>query len=307
MDKHGKPVQGVEIYACIVVQERGSGGIERTASRADGTFELFNYPRKEDRQARGLGSGLVWFTYPDYIEYRLEDVYALAVNQRESSRVVLEAGHKVTGTVFDVNGKPVPHAMVEAIRKDGSYRKAIMTDANGKFALRGLSEGLTMVTARALAIKQKVQLPMALNSDKLNLEVRLKPMALPANLKTYTVLGMQLTDVTPELKSAYDLRYDRGALILDPGKESDRLEIGEVAESYVFWLVGRTRVGSVREFVDQLLAETAGQNAEQFSARVVYGFASVEGVGTNTQFLKFTKDDRKQLQMVSDQLRPESE
>ena len=31
-----------------------------------------------------------------------------------------------------------------------------MTDANGKFALRGLSEGLTMVYARALDIKQTV-------------------------------------------------------------------------------------------------------------------------------------------------------
>ena len=139
---------------------------------------------------------------------RIEDVYALAPDQRESLRIVLETGHKVTGTVFDVAGKPVPNAMVKAIRKDRSHRKATMTDANGKFALRGLSEGLTMVTARALDIKQKARLPMALNGDKIDLEVRLKPMSLPADLKTYTVLGMQLADVTPELKSAYDLFHD---------------------------------------------------------------------------------------------------
>ena len=80
----------------------------------------------------------------------------------------------MTGTVFDVAGKPVPNAMVEAIRKDFSHRKATMTDANGKFALRGLSEGLTKLTARALDIKQKVNLPMALSGDKIDLEVRLQ-------------------------------------------------------------------------------------------------------------------------------------
>ena len=82
---------------------------------------------------------------------------------------------------------------------------------------------------------------------------------MPANLKKHAVLGMQLADVTPELKSAYDLYLDRGALILDPGKDSDRLKIGELAEGYCFFMVGNKRIGSVREFVDRILAETAGK------------------------------------------------
>ncbi len=84
----------------------------------------------------------------------------------------------MTGTVLDVAGKPVPNAMIKAIRKDESHRKATMTDANGKFALRGLSEGLTMLTARALDIKQKTYLPMAVKSDKNDLEVRLRPISI---------------------------------------------------------------------------------------------------------------------------------
>ncbi len=52
---------------------------------------------------------------------------------------------------------------------------------------------------------------MALNSDKNDLEVRLTMISLPTDLKQYSVLGMLLTDATPELKSAYDLRYERGA------------------------------------------------------------------------------------------------
>ena len=315
VDEHGNPIPGVEISANVVVDlGRGSGGVERTVSHADGRFELFNYPRKEGRIGRELGFGSVWFSHPDHIDYRLKDVYALAENQRETLRVVLDSGRKVTGTVFDSTGKPVPHAMVEAIRKDLSHRKATLTDANGKFALRGLSGGLTTVTARALDIKERRQLLMALNSDKLDLEVRLRSMELPADLKTYSVLGMQLADATPELQTAYDLFNLRRALILDPGKDSDRLQIGQLAEGYVFLYVGQafvggrgvgTRIGSVREFVNQLLAETAGQDAEEYSVRVVYTFRTAESIGTNTQYLRLTKDDRKQLQIVSDQLTPE--
>ena len=37
--------------------------------------------------------------------------------------------------------------MIKVIRKDGTHRKATSTDANGKFALRGLSDGLTLFSA----------------------------------------------------------------------------------------------------------------------------------------------------------------
>ena len=70
-------------------------------------------------------------------------------------RIVLETGYKVTGTLFDVAGKPIPNAMVKAIRKDGSHRKATTTDANDKFALHGLSKGLNLFTALALDIKRR--------------------------------------------------------------------------------------------------------------------------------------------------------
>jgi hypothetical protein len=304
VDEQGKPIPSVEISANAAVG-LGAGGIERTASRADGSFELFNYPLKTDDLGRQLGKARVYFSHPDHIDQTIDDIYVIAPGRRESQRIILATGHKVTGTVFDVSGKPVPHAMVEAIRKDRSHPKATMTDANGKFALRGLSEGLTLVTARALDIKQKLNLPMALSTDKIDLEIRLRPMVLPADLKTHALLGMQLADVTPELKSAYDLYNDRGALVLDPGQDSDRLKIGRLAEGYTFWLVGRTRVSSVREFVNQILAETAGQISEHYSVRVVYTFRTVRAVGTNTQYLMLTKDDLRQLQAVSDQLTPE--
>ena len=163
-----------------------------------------------------------------------------------------------------------------------------------------------MFSARNLAIKQKTEVPMALNGDKNDLEVRLKPIVVPGGLKSYSVLGMQLADVTPDLKSAYDLRNDRGALIVDPGPNPDRLKIGEIAEGDVFWMVGQQRVGSVCEFVDRLLAEPGVPIAGEHRIRVVYGFVRVDAQGNNTQYIRFTEDERKQLQVLSDQLTPES-
>ena len=48
------------------------------------------------------------------------------------------------------------------------------------------------------------------------------------------------------------------------------------------------------------------KNADEYSVRVVYSFSTVDSDGTNTQYLKLTKDDLKQLQIVSDQLTTES-
>jgi len=305
VDEQGRPISAVKI-AANVDSARSSAGIERTASNADGSFELFNYPVMPLALQNQLRKGVVSFFHPDYIDHKIEDVYVLAPEQREALRIVLETGHKVTGTVFDVAGKPVPNAMIKAIRKDGTHRKATMTDANGKFALRGLSKGLTLFSAHALDIKQKIHLPMAVNGDQNDIEVRLRTISLPTDLKKHAVLGMQLADVTPELKSAYDLYHERGALILDPGKNADRLRIGRLAEGYTFWMVGNQRIGSVREFVDQILTETAGRDAEEYSVRVVYTLSTLNSDGSNTQHLKLTKADLKQLQIVSDQLTTES-
>jgi hypothetical protein len=251
--------------------------------------------------------GFVGFSHPDYVAQWIEDIYAITLDQREALRIVLERGHIVTGAVIDVTGRPVPNAVVKVDRQDGNFSyRATKTDANGKFALRGLSKGVTMLYARALDIKQTVHMQIADDGDQNDLQVRLKPISFPADLKRYAVLGMQLADVTPELKSAYDLFLERGALILDPGKNSDRLKIGRLAEGYSFFMVGNKRVGSVREFVNQILTETDGQNAEEYSVRVVYTFSRVDTNGTNTQYLKLTKDDLKQLQIVSEQFTNES-
>jgi hypothetical protein len=305
VDEQGIPIPGVKVHS-LASGGGASGSIEVTRSRLDGTFEIFSYPLVPPVFREQVTRGLVLFSHPDYLDHKVDDIYVLAPNEREALPIVLESGHAVAGTVLDVDGKPVPNALVKVVLNDRTQRKATLTDANGKFVLRGLGDGPTSLSARALGIKQKVELPMVLKRDQLDLEVRLKAIAWPADVKKHTVLGMQLADVTPALRSAYDLFFERGAVILDPGKDSDRLNLGELAEGHMFWQVGHTRVGSVREFVKQVLAETAGSDAREYSVRVVFAFSNVRGDGNNTQYLKLTKDDVRQLQTVLDQLSAES-
>jgi beta-lactamase regulating signal transducer with metallopeptidase domain len=301
VDEEGQPISGVKISANAAIGT-AAGGVESTASRSNGLFELFNYPVNPRVIQNELTRGLVTFSHPDYVDQGTGDIYALAPDERELLRIVLERGHELTGTVIDVTGSPVPNAMVKVARDGNFSNKLTMTDANGKFALRGLSEALTVLYVRALDIKQSVHMSIAYDGDRNDLRVRLKPISFPADLKKHAVLGMQLADVTPELKSAYDLYFEHGAVILDAGNDPDRLRIGRLAEGYCFWEVGNTRVGSVREFVNQILSESATQYAAEYGVRVVYKFCTVDGDGNNTQYLQFTKDDLKQLRIVSDQL-----
>jgi beta-lactamase regulating signal transducer with metallopeptidase domain len=312
VDEHAKPIPGVKIWANEAHGTAGAG-VESTASRSDGSFELFNYPVTPRVIQNEKTRGFVGFGHRDYDFQKIEDIYALAPDQRETLRIVLERGRIVTGTVIDVTGRPVPNALIKVNRDGYMTDKATITDANGKFALRGLGKDLTMLYSRALNIKQTVQMRIADNGDLNDLQVRLKPIPFPADLKKHAVLGMQLADVTPELKSAYDLYFDDGAVILDPGEDSDRLRIGRLAEGYCFWMVGHKRVGSVRKFVNQILTEAIGENAAKNAVHgvpVIYRFCTVDeefsGDGNMTKYLKFTKEDLRLLQIVSDQLADES-
>jgi hypothetical protein len=190
--------------------------------------------------------------------------------------------------------------MVKAILKDGTHRKATTTNERGRFALGGLSPGLTLFSARAMEIRQKFNLPMAVNADRTDLEVRLKPIPVPADLLRYDVLGMQLADVTPELQSAYDLRRERGVCVLDPGRR-----IEEVVEGDVLFAVGNKGFGNVREFIAEILAQTADRDAEEYSVVIRHDFSRVDMDGNTGGYLRLTKDDLKQLRVVSDRLAPE--
>jgi hypothetical protein len=300
VDEHGRAIAGVRITADETTKN-STAGVEITASNADGSFELFNYSLQPSTEDNEVCKGLVTYFHPDYVPLEIKDVYAIAPQLRATQRIVLNTGHQVAGKVLDVAGHPVPHVMVRATDPEGTGRKATITDPEGRFELRGLPDGPTMLMIRVVEIKQKARVPLVLASDQNDLKIRLQAMRLPKDLKKYNVLDMQLTNVTPELKSTYDLWDRRGVLILDPGKNSDRLGIGQLAEGYDFWIVGDQQVGSVREFVRRILSIAAGEKTADPRIRVVYSFSTIDFDGTFTAHLKVTQDDLAQLQAVLDQ------
>ena len=299
-DEQGQPIPGVEVAANIRTA-RWAGAVERTTTGPDGTFEVFNYPVELPRFAGVVGQGLLFFTHPDHVALRVEGIDDLAPDRRRGMAIVMKTGRKVTGTVLDAAGRPVVGTMVEILLEGIVGRKATVTDAAGRFTLRGLEDSAATLAVLALPIKQKARLPLTLDANRIDFDVRLRPIVLPPDTKRYSVLGMQLADVTPELKATYDLYQDRGALILDPGPDSDRLNIGKLAEGYEFWEVGDERVAGVRDFVARILAEATAQPGVIAPVRVVYNFRRSEATGSSTQHLRLTPDDLKQLQAVLDQ------
>ena len=301
VDENGKSIVAARVSSTALYAQ-ALGYVEMTTSNVDGSFELFNYPAKPFGRGDDIAKGKVGFSHPDYIRNEIEDIYTLTQDQRESLRVVLSTGRIISGTVLDVAGNPVPKVMVKAIAAEGGHLKTTMTNRNGKFTLRALAESPTALRVHAFDLKQKIKLPVDLDSDKNNLEVHLQAISLSTEPVSVDVLGMQLTDMNPELQAVYDRYLDQGALILDPGKNFERLEIGHLAEGCNFWIVGEERVGSVREFVQQILTEAASQETKECSVRVVYHYSYVWGDGSNTQYLKLTQDDLEQLRKVLAQL-----
>jgi protocatechuate 3,4-dioxygenase beta subunit len=295
VDEQGKPIPNVLVHA-QEKQTRGTSSVERTTTAADGSFELFNYSIKP---AATNGKSPVFLHAENYIDLRIDDLRALPENQRETMRIVLEKGLTVSGTVLDSAGKPVPDALIRVTRKDGTHRKATMSNSLGKFTLQGLSKGLSSLKARNFTIKQKTIKLLALKSDQPDLEVQLQPMALPSNLQTYRVLGMTLADVTPEIQSAYDLYQQRGVIVLDPGVNAKRLGLANIGEGDEFYSVGRKRIGSVRELVEQIVAQSHTQQVS-----VQYAVTKLESDGNSGARLNLTKADLFELQRLADQLNP---
>ncbi len=322
IDQSGAPIAGVEIDA-NADNAQASAGIERAVTDMAGKFELFNYasvPMKIDGE---VTVGKVDLFHPDYVADSFGDLYKLGPDQRATLRVALRTGHSVSGTIYSA-GKPAPHVSVRAERtadltdapikpsKDAvdkimnhvRYSKGVESDAQGRFTLRGLVAGETAFTFLDLVHEQKARYDIQIDQDLRGLTMSLHSMDLPANIKTYDVLGMRLADMTPEIGRAFDrqvrrkrgLNWNNGVIILDPGRNSERLGIGRLGKGDVFIIVGKKYVGSVQEFVASLLLETLLEPKKASpKVRAVYGSSNDQYDFTNSQFLRLTPDDVKQL------------
>lgn len=288
VDQRGAPLAGIRIFA--KAKTRGFGGVEMTVSDGDGQFQLFNYPLD-----LGAARGLVSFTHPDYIDNSIEDVYKIAKPNKKSILVVMDAGRKVSGNVFNTQGKPVEGVMVkcEGIVPN-AVRKAVLTDSKGAFSLKGLSAGHVKISCVDRDNDQKYQESLFLEADRTDMELKLQPIDLP-DMVVHKVMGMELVDYTEELSEAYSRYWSKGAFIVSPGDNYERFGIGKLEKADYFWMVGEKRVANTTEMIEQLVAEADKQGGEVQSIRVVYGHDRPSGEGTNTQYLRMTKDDLESL------------
>ena len=292
VDESGKPIPHVHV-AAIAAFPRSSGGVEQTATDVDGRFEIFNFPKDPLEMANQEARGWVTFRHPDYLASEIKDVYELLDEERRTLQITLNAGSRVSGTLLNAAGQPAEKQLVRVSSPDGSGRKDTTTDKTGSFKLQGLPDGPLKLTALNVVSNEKVEQAIDSDGPTENLEIQMNAIELP-NLKSYSVLGMKLAYVNQDVKEAYNLYFDRGALILDPGENSERFQIGKLEPGNNIWMVGQRRIASVREFVEELIAEAEVQKLRTIHVRVVYHFKN----GSNTQYMLLTKADLESLRRV---------
>ncbi|MFZ2149181.1 MAG: M56 family metallopeptidase, partial [Sedimentisphaerales bacterium] len=300
-DHNGRPFAGVQVEATMWF-DRGSGGIARTSTDQNGRFEIFDYPvpaKKKRKDERGQ----LAFRVETAKTVTIKDIYKMTEEQLRSLDVQMPRGLVASGVLLDVNGKPIGETTVEAMDGPMVLRRC-KTDQNGRFRLAGLRERKPLTLyAHAMSLKQKAKMTLVLVDRDKEVILRCEMVKLKAPLKTVTMLGMKVADITPEIKEIYDMPpFENGVVILDPGKNYERLGIGELCEGYSFWIVGDKEINNVREMIAEILRINnkpikGGMISEGHKGfiRIVY----VRRDSTSTQYLKLTDDDIAELMSLT--------
>jgi hypothetical protein len=303
VDEQGKPLSGVRVAADAVAISGRKRELEGTNTKQDGSFELFEFSERAQTVAGESSQGRVSYSHRDYVPATIPDVYALTPPQRTALRIVLKRGHTVSGIVLDASNNSLPWARVKAIGLDGSCLKAVLTNDLGKFQIRGLPDGPLALTIVAGEIKQKAKVPLMLASDRKDLTISLQPIPLPKDLKTYRVLGMQLADVTPELRSAYDLSAERGVLVLECGKRPDPFQQpGDISPGCFLRELETGNAGSVRDLIKSVLSLTANEKPESRLVVITHSEKhTADSDALESTTFKVTDADLKELHAAADE------
>jgi len=302
-DPQRVPLPGVKVAGYIYTAS-GTAWVASTETDERGRFEIFDFPLEQPAGGRAELS----FTSPRALPERRSGLYDLPAKQLRSLDVVLMPGRKITGVVQDADGRPTAGVTVQAIQE--RILRDTTTDRDGRFELAGLPEVGTL-TLRAFAgeIDQKaVALAPFVNRPRDDeMTLRMTPITLENPLEPVALFGMQLVDVTAELETAYDLFpygfSTDGVMVLSPGADHRRLQIGDLKKTYCFHVIGEQRVTDVREMIGELLGQitrhpTYRQGDIPDPIRVVYTIPN----GVSTAYLELTPADVAELGQLADKL-----
>jgi len=233
--------------------------------------------------------GEIVFSSEVYREQKIADVYKVNDNERRNLRIVMDGGIKIAGVVKDKDGKPVPGVLVETWCKGTGQNKGSTTNRDGSFVTPGLPPGKMELRVHAKSLKQKVIVNVAAEKDLLDYELKLQP--IPQQLPpAISVLGMKVVDCTEDVAKIYDLGAATGVVVVDPGENVERFQIGRLEEGDCFWTVNENKATNVRGFIIEILADQKPTD-KKLGARIVYRYRRKNSIGTNTQFLELTPED----------------
>ncbi len=256
VDADGTPLAdvGVSAYDC---SQKSCGGISDTTTDREGRFEVFNFPLRF-REGR---KGVLYFQHAAHAPMQINDVTQLAPSEWPKLRVVMYKGRAMSGRIVNATGKAVVGAIVEAVSEDppdlplclGAPRRSMLSDADGRFAFRGIPNLPTTVRVVSFATRQRMRTVFPLNRAAENVELQLAPIAPLKQTKVVTWSGMKLASVTSEVRAAYLLEdWSDGVVVVDPGREAARLGLLDLREGDVLFRIG-ARHASVKS-IDGLIA-----------------------------------------------------
>jgi len=292
----GEPVAGVEVTATHHDPDENSYGyIETVETNATGEFSIDRERAISGAPAEALAGRLIRleFHHPQYAFAQLEDVSILSRELATNLAITLRDGRSLKGRIVDAKGQGVAAALVE-IKFGEQYklRRATTSDAKGHFQLHGLPNlagelhVLTIEPSQPLlSASQPIEVMQHDVGDIMAAEIKL-----PEGTAVHELFGMKLIDVDADVQKKFHLHDAQGVVILDPGKDSERLKIGKLQRGDHFWIVSDQPVKNFEEFKKRILASARAAKEKSY-VRVVYRLKRVNFSGTNTQHFQLSEAD----------------
>lgn len=312
VDEAGEPIEGV-LFGSSLETDTSSYGVETSVTDAKGRFSVYCYTPSffEGGGKYSNATGSIEFLHDRYITARLKKLEDIEPTKRVQLRVEMQSGHSIAGTVNGADGTPVSGVVISILQKR-TQRKGRRTDEDGHFRFDGLNDEVSTLRVVDALGKQKLIEDLNIDANNTEMTISLKSFDAPF-AKTYSMLGMTIADVTEASNKAYDLRTGKyaGVMIVDPGTQSENLEIGELRPGYVFLTVGKESIKNTRELVERLVHEAKSpttppgpginpsawtEDSGDAKVRVIYNLDNEDSRGSNTQYMRLTPEDVAELE-----------